>query len=86
MLDRKTPCSLVRELKVPGGLEPIGRRTEGKWQHRGYGKLLMAEGERIAREEWDCGRVLVNSGVGVRPYYRTLGYRKVGLYMGKSLS
>jgi len=83
--ERGVNTALLRELKVPGGLEPLGRRTGGRWQHRGYGKMLMAEAERIAREEWGCGHMLVNSGVGVRPYYRKLGYGKVGTYMGKRL-
>ena len=34
----------------------------------------MAEAERIAREEYDARKILILSGIGVREYYRRLGY------------
>ena len=40
---------------------------------------------QVFYEEMDAKRVLVNSGVGAREYYRMLGYRRVGAYMGKEL-
>jgi len=67
---------LVRELRVYGVQVPIGERAEGAWQHRGYGSALLAEAERVAREDYDARRVLVTSGVGARPYYRRLGYHR----------
>ena len=30
---------------------PVAARDPGKFQHQGYGTLLMEEAERIAREE-----------------------------------
>lgn len=73
----------LRELKVFGQMVPIGDSGEG-WQHRGFGKELMAEAERVAREV-GSGEILVTSGVGVRQYYSSLGYERSGVYMAKSL-
>ncbi|MBA3044517.1 tRNA uridine(34) 5-carboxymethylaminomethyl modification radical SAM/GNAT enzyme Elp3, partial [archaeon] len=78
-------CMIIRELKVFGQMVPIGEKTENEYQHRGYGKELMKECERITKQEFGYKKILVNSGVGVRNYYRKIGYRKYGFYMGKKL-
>jgi len=82
---REMPCAMVREVKVIGPEVPFGKTVKDGWQHRGYGKELLEEAEEIARGEFDARRVLVNSGVGVRDYYRRTGYERVGPYMGKDL-
>ncbi len=75
---------LVRELHVYGFMRPVGAETTADTsQHKGFGKILMAEAERIAFEEMGFDRVAVISGVGVRNYYRKLGYRLIGPYMCK---
>jgi len=79
------PSAIVRELHVYGPLVPIGGKPKHEWQHRGYGRELLAEAERIAREEFDVRKMLVISGVGVRDYYRKFGYRKNGPYVAKRL-
>ncbi|WP_367883637.1 tRNA uridine(34) 5-carboxymethylaminomethyl modification radical SAM/GNAT enzyme Elp3 [Thermococcus peptonophilus] len=79
------PSAIVRELHVYGPLVPIGGKPKYEWQHRGYGRELLAEAERIAREEFDVKKMLVISGVGVREYYRKFGYRKNGPYVAKRL-
>lgn len=46
----------------------------------------MAEAERIVREEYPTiEKIAVISGVGVKGYYETLGYERVGEYVVKSL-
>jgi len=77
--------ALVRELHVYGQAVPIGERFEGGWQHKGYGRRLLEEAERVAREEFGLDKILVTSAVGVRKYYEKLGYSRVGPYMGKAL-
>ncbi|MBW2969658.1 tRNA uridine(34) 5-carboxymethylaminomethyl modification radical SAM/GNAT enzyme Elp3, partial [Candidatus Woesearchaeota archaeon] len=57
----------IRELHVYGQAVPLGE--EGEVQHRGLGRKLVAEAERIAKEEFGCKKMVVISGVGVREYY-----------------
>ncbi|MDR0522844.1 MAG: tRNA uridine(34) 5-carboxymethylaminomethyl modification radical SAM/GNAT enzyme Elp3 [Candidatus Methanoplasma sp.] len=72
----------VRELKVFGKTAPIGE--DGEWQHRGFGRALMAEAERAARAG-GMDRLRVTSGIGARRYYEAIGYEREGAYMVKSL-
>ena len=79
-------CSIVRELHVYGSAVPLQARDPTKFQHQGYGTLLMEEAERIAVEEHGSEKMLVISGVGTRHYYRKLGYELEGPYMVKVLA
>ncbi|KAI9473312.1 Elongator subunit [Coemansia sp. RSA 989] len=78
-------CSIVRELHVYGSVVPVHSRDPKKFQHQGFGTLLMEEAERIAREEHGSVKLAVISGVGTRHYYRKLGYELDGPYMSKML-
>jgi len=78
-------ASLVRELHVYGSVVPVSSRDPSKFQHQGFGTLLMEEAERIAREEHGSAKITVISGVGTRNYYRKLGYELDGPYMSKNL-
>ena len=81
------PTSLVRELHVYGSAVPVHARDPRKFQHQGYGTLLMEEAERIAAEEHGSKKIAVISGVGVRSYYAKLGYwLDGGIYMSKWLN
>jgi len=73
----------VRELKVFGKIASIGKEGED-WQHRGFGKELLAEAERLASSEGKK-TMRVTSGIGVRRYYGALGYKLEEPYMVKSL-
>jgi len=77
--------SMVRELHVYGSVVPVSAKDPTKFQHQGYGMLLMQEAERIAREEHGSTKILVISGVGTRNYYRKMGYELDGPYMSKLL-
>eukprot|EP00172_Hildenbrandia_rubra_P004602 Plantae.Rhodophyta-Hildenbrandia_rubra.ctg9638.p1 GENE.Plantae.Rhodophyta-Hildenbrandia_rubra.ctg9638~~Plantae.Rhodophyta-Hildenbrandia_rubra.ctg9638.p1 ORF type:complete len:581 (+),score=97.14 Plantae.Rhodophyta-Hildenbrandia_rubra.ctg9638:91-1833(+) len=79
-------CSIVRELHVYGSVVPVHERDPGKFQHKGFGMLLMEEAERIAKEEHGSEKLVVISGVGTRGYYRKLGYSLEGPYMVKYLN
>ena len=81
----KERASIVRELHVYGSVVPIHNRDPTKFQHQGFGTLLMEEAERIAREEHGSIKLAVISGVGTRDYYRKLGYELDGPYMSKNL-
>jgi len=78
-------ASLVRELHIYGLAAPIGFKIKESWQHRGYGRRLLDESERIAKEEHGSSKILVTSAVGTREYYEKLGYFRIGPYMGKKL-
>jgi elongator complex protein 3 len=82
----KGRVSMVRELHVYGSVVPIHSRDPKKFQHQGYGTLLMEESERIAIEEHGSTKMAVIAGVGTRHYYRKLGYELEGPYMVKYLS
>ncbi|KAG8924395.1 hypothetical protein FRC01_011569 [Tulasnella sp. 417] len=47
----KGRVSIVRELHVYGTAVPVHGRDPTKFQHQGFGTLLMEEAERIAKEE-----------------------------------
>ncbi|PVU87895.1 hypothetical protein BB559_005819 [Furculomyces boomerangus] len=81
----KCPTSIVRELHVYGSVVPVHSRDPKKFQHMGFGKLLMEEAERIALEEHGSQKISVISGVGTRHYYAKLGYELDGPYMSKML-
>ncbi|KAG6840967.1 Elongator subunit [Blastosporella zonata] len=55
-------CSIVRELHVYGTAVPVHGRDPTKFQHQGFGTLLMEEAERIAREEHGSIKLAVISG------------------------
>jgi len=80
-------CALIRELHVYGVL--VAARTQvdeaaiakvhcpDRPQHGGIGRTLMATAERLAASrDWD--KIAVIAGVGVRNYYRRLGYELKG--------
>jgi len=79
--------ALIRELHVYSPVVALGKKPlEDEFQHRGFGKKLMNEAERIALEELDCKKMTVISGLGVREYYRKFfSYRNNGPYLSKTL-
>lgn len=77
---------MVRELHVYGSVVPIHSRDPSKFQHQGYGTMLMEEAARIAKEEHGTYKLAVISGVGTRNYYTKLGYHLEGVYMVKLLN
>ena len=62
---------------------PVGGNK--KVQHAGLGKMLMKEAEKIARQN-GFKKIAVIAGVGVRGYYRKLGYKLESSYMVKSFN
>ncbi len=76
--------AIVRELHIYGQALAIGKKAEKLGQHSGLGKQLLKEVEKIAGK---VKELKIISGVGVREYYRKLGYRldENGIYMVKEL-
>ena len=80
-IDSKT--ALIRELHIYGQTIPVGQ-TSLKSQHKGWGSKLVFECEKIAKEN-GYKKIAIISGVGVREYYKKLGYVLKGSYMIKKL-
>ncbi|HLD27832.1 MAG TPA: tRNA uridine(34) 5-carboxymethylaminomethyl modification radical SAM/GNAT enzyme Elp3 [Patescibacteria group bacterium] len=74
-------ASLVRELHTYGQLVPV-KAKKPRVQHAGLGKRLMKIAEELALKH-GLKKIAVISGLGVRGYYRKLGYRLQGTYMVK---
>jgi elongator complex protein 3 len=80
-------AALVRELVVYGRMVPLGAESSPRrdqWQHRGYGRELLAAAEDLASKH-GFSKIAVTSGIGVREYYRKRGYVREGVYMVKYL-
>ncbi|MFH1375526.1 MAG: tRNA uridine(34) 5-carboxymethylaminomethyl modification radical SAM/GNAT enzyme Elp3 [Patescibacteria group bacterium] len=75
----------VRELHSYGAELGLGTRGSSG-QHRGFGKRLITEAEQLTKKN-SHKKLKIISGVGVRPYYRKLGYRldREKIYMEKNL-
>jgi len=78
--------ALIRELHVFGPEVPLSQQKPEAAQHKGLGKALLQEAERIAADEFQAPQMVVLSGTGAREYYRTeFGYSSLGAYMIKRL-
>ena len=81
-------CALIRELHVYGALKTVydknisGTKTV---QHYGFGKKLVFKAEEIAKSH-GYKKIAIISGVGVRNYYRNIGYSLQNTYMIKELN
>ena len=76
--------SIIRELHVYGQALKLGEKTKQASQHQGLGKWLMNEAEDIAKKN-KCEKISIISGIGVREYYKKLGYNLEETYMVKEL-
>ncbi|VVB82297.1 Uncharacterised protein [uncultured archaeon] len=76
--------SIVRELHVYGQSLKLGEAGKIS-QHIGLGKWLMNEAEKISQKN-NCKKISVISGIGVREYYKNLGYKLENSYMVKKLN
>ncbi|MFC1932907.1 elongator complex protein 3 [Chloroflexota bacterium] len=78
--------ALIRELHIYGPEVPLKQQNPTAAQHKGLGKALLNEAERIAREEFQEQQMVVLSGTGAKEYYRSeFGYNSEADYMVKSL-
>lgn len=82
----KPKAAVVRELHIYGKMVPVGLRGLDAWQHKGWGRILLSEAEKLAREEYDANKLSILSALGTKQYYRRLGYYEDGVYMSKLFS
>lgn len=83
-IDDTSPIApaIIRELHVYGELVAVGQKK--KVQHSGLGKELLSAAERLSKAA-DIKKIAIISGVGVRGYYKKLGYKMEGNYVVKNL-
>jgi ELP3 family radical SAM enzyme/protein acetyltransferase len=76
--------ALIRELHVYGQMLPTGDKLKIKVQHKGLGKKLMKQAEKISKQN-GYTKISVISGIGVREYYKKLGYKLNSTYLTKNI-
>lgn len=78
--------AIIREIHTYGQSQLLdSEKSALSPQHKGLGKKLMAEAERITKKEFSLDKISVISSIGVREYYRKLGYKLENTYMVKKL-
>jgi len=77
--------ALTREIHVYGPTVPLKQLKKTAFQHKGFGQRLLSEAERIALEEFECKKMVIISGVGVREYFKKFNYKHDGPYVSKNL-
>ncbi|MBD3405463.1 MAG: tRNA uridine(34) 5-carboxymethylaminomethyl modification radical SAM/GNAT enzyme Elp3 [Candidatus Lokiarchaeota archaeon] len=82
---RDTSTVVIRELRVYGPVVDLGQRDPDAWQHLGLGEKMMHAAYQIGVEDFDARQILVNSGIGVKEYYRKLGFSDKGPYLARAL-
>ena len=77
-------CALIRELHVYGQVVAVNSTNKDEVQHIGIGKKLIKKAEKIAIS--NCyNKIAVISGVGVKNYYRKIGFVDRDYYLIKQL-
>ncbi|MFA5856579.1 MAG: tRNA uridine(34) 5-carboxymethylaminomethyl modification radical SAM/GNAT enzyme Elp3 [Candidatus Pacearchaeota archaeon] len=78
--------AIIREVHVYGQALSIGEKGKDFGQHKGMGKELIKKAEKIVKDN-KINELKIISGVGVREYYKKLGYNidKNNIYMEKRL-
>ena len=84
-IEELNDCAIIRELHTYGQVVGVGDDDDDATQHKGYGKKLLEEAEKISKEKYGLKKIAVISGIGTRQYYKKLGYTLEGLYMIKKL-
>jgi elongator complex protein 3 len=80
-------CAIIRELHTYGIVAQIQNpksKIQNQIQHKSLGRKLMDEAEKIIKTETDYKKLAVIAGIGVREYYKKLGYKLKGTYMVKN--
>ncbi|KPJ57587.1 hypothetical protein AMJ49_00500 [Parcubacteria bacterium DG_74_2] len=76
--------AIIREIQTYGELVPIAEKKLAP-QHRGLGKKLIKEAEKIAKKELKLKKISIIAGIGTREYFRKFGYKLKKTYMIKFL-
>ncbi len=77
-------AAMIREVHAYGQVVGLSDKGKNMTQHKGLGRKLIEEAEKIAMGE-GYKKMAVISAIGTHEYYRKLGYELEGLYMTKNL-
>jgi len=80
-----TNYAVIREVHTYGEAVDVGDEIKNAKQHKGLGKKLIAEAEKITRREFGLSKIAVIAGIGTRNYYKKLGYIEKNTYMVKNI-
>jgi elongator complex protein 3 len=76
--------SIIREIHTYGKQLEISKKDKNASQHQGFGKKLILEAEIITKS-LGLNKISAISGVGVRGYFKKLGFSLQDSYMIKNL-
>jgi len=76
--------ALIREIHTYGQMIPISKKGLSP-QHKGLGKKLIKQAEKIVGNEFKIKKIVVISGVGAKNYWRKFKYQSKNTYMFKTL-
>lgn len=79
-------AAIIREIHIYGPEVGIGKTDNMAVQHKGFGRKLIAEAEKIVFSEFGLTKIAIISGVGVREYFKKFGYGLAGSYMIKRIA
>lgn len=77
-------CAIIREVHTYWIHTSVWEK-DWNTQHFGFWRKLLAEAERIAKEEYGLDKIAVIAWVWVREYYKKNWYKKTWTYMIKTL-
>ena len=79
--------AVIREVHTYGQLLSIvrGLASNNSPQHKGLGRKLIKEAEKITGREFNLKKISVIAGIGARDYFRKLGYKLKNTYMVKNI-
>jgi len=80
-------AAIIREIHTYGQQLALGQEKmpNNSAQHKGLGKKLILEAEKITQIEFGLKKIAIISAVGTRGYFKKLGYRLKDEYMIKNL-
>jgi len=76
--------TIIREIQTFGPQIPVAKQKIAP-QHKGLGKQLIKQAEVITKKEFGLSRIAAISGVGVREYWKKMGYQLNQTYMVKEI-
>lgn len=77
--------AIIREIHTYGPQVAVGQQNINAAQHQGFGKMLVNEAEKIAKNEFKLSKIAVIAGVGVRKFFQSQKYVLKDTYMVKKL-